>query len=654
MTLDNNSNIDNDYHIDGDDNNNCNSIIGKSGGSISSNDLWDQKIKQDNDNKCDDVGNNVKISVLNQLHPNIQEQLSNHIWEIISYNPLRFLVAHSEYKQILYAIIKEEDKRIKDLTYTNDLEKYGSKVIVPSLHFSRIVIGAIPAEVILNKNPLGFFEHKYTIRFITQTNESFTIGPKTIEEIVTYLKDRSYIYLTTKATEVLSIVIIAFEKSRRLVVKNEIDTPGFYLVDGKIRYSKKMKNNHKPDNDKIIKCCELLDLIYNKSKRKDAFATVIKWSIIAPFNYLLKQLDRRWIRWIHLYGWSNTGKTTLGTLACCVWNNIGIYEDENYGLPFTAIDTKARLGESLSKSTYPQVVDEVGPLSDEKNKELVEMIKTCITEKLSRKKFVNKTEYAYIPSLSCCILTSNNMPPFDTGYRRRTLLINFGEKDQYSESEIKDFNKLFNERIKNELNILGDFTINYLLENQEILFNNKKDWQEISELVLEQMYKTVGREPPVWIKDFIDYRIEDISIKEDTELLFRNYLVNKINDTFSRHYKSIESTGAMTTMMNSQDNNNSNFTIFNRLDFCLEHKLIPFLNLVKRDKDFDDELLIVITSDILHEIKTKIPHISSLREVAGLIDGFEYGQKKIYKNTNKNLRVAYGSKKQLLDFLTLD
>ena len=66
-------------------------------------------------------------------------------------------------------------------------------------------------------------------------------------------------------------------------------------------------------------------------------------------------------------------------------------------ISFTAVDTKARVGEVLSKSTYPLVVNEVAQLNDEhRNKGLVEMFKTAITDRNARKKYVNKTIYGQI------------------------------------------------------------------------------------------------------------------------------------------------------------------------------------------------------------------------------------------------------------------
>jgi hypothetical protein len=56
---------------------------------------------------------------------------------------------------------------------------------------------------------------------------------------------------------------------------------------------------------------------------------------------------------------------------------------------------------------------------------MVEMVKTAITDLIGRKKYVNKTIWTTIPSLSACILTGNSDPPKDVGFRRRIILIIF-------------------------------------------------------------------------------------------------------------------------------------------------------------------------------------------------------------------------------------
>jgi hypothetical protein len=604
-------------------------------------------INTDNNSLAGIEGGNInistskKISILNQLQPQVREELSKHNWEIISYNPTRFLVAHSEHKQIIFAELKEKDVTRRKNTMESTIENETNETI-SYLKFSRIVIGAIPVEVVLNKNPLGLFDHKYTIKFVTHSEHSFTIGPKTLDEIVSCLKDRSLIYIAKNATEALSIIINAFERNRKVIVKNDMETTGFYFIDGKIKQYDISNNDHpKPTPEQIKKCCELLEILQTKFKNKDVFPTLLKWSIVAPFDYILKQVHKKWIPWIYPYGWSNTGKSTLGDLCCCIWNR---YQDKNSILSFTAVDTKARLGEALSKSTYPIVINEVAQLNDEnRNRDIVEMIKTAVTDTNARKKFVHKTIYTDIPSFSSCILTSNSIPPSDTGFRRRTIPIIFTEKDKYSAEDMKEFKKLFDQRIKNELQYLGNFTANYIIEHQELLLG-KKDWKEIAEIILIEIYKSIQKESPEWIKYFVKEN-QMADSKEDVELLFRSFLIEKVNETYNKYYRNIEK-----PIITNSDSNAEvpNPPFSDRLNFCLKHNLIPFLNSITIN---DQTNMITITSDLINEIKKKISQISSLNEVAAIIEGFEYGQKRI---NGKNIRAAYGTKKQLLDFLWME
>jgi hypothetical protein len=180
------------------------------------------------------------------------------------------------------------------------------------------------------------------------------------------------------------------------------------------------------------------------------------------------------------------------------------------------------------------VINEVAQLNDEnRNRDVVEMIKTAVTDTIARKKFVNKTIYTDIPSFSPCILTGNSNPPSDTGFRRRVIPMTFTEEDQYSKDEIKEFEELFDKRVKRELRYLGDFTANYIMEHQrELLRDGKKDWKEIAEIILTEMYRSVQREPPEWIKYFVrENQMADS--KEDISLLFRSFLIEKVNETYN-------------------------------------------------------------------------------------------------------------------------
>ena len=48
-------------------------------------------------------------------------------------------------------------------------------------------------------------------------------------------KERSLLFLSAKATEALCIIISAFDRNGQIVVKEDIDTSGFYFIDKKIK-----------------------------------------------------------------------------------------------------------------------------------------------------------------------------------------------------------------------------------------------------------------------------------------------------------------------------------------------------------------------------------------------------------------------------------
>jgi hypothetical protein len=265
------------------------------------------------------------------------------------------------------------------------------------------------------------------------------------------------------------------------------------------------------------------------------------------------------------------------------------------------------------------------------------MFKTAIEGTVARSKFINKVHYTEVPAYCACVLTSNSQPPTDPGYRRRAISICFTQADVPTDEEQEVFKKLMRERVSQELCILGDFVANYMLDNQkELLLSDKGiDWKAISTTIISNIYKAAGRDPPEWINYVEETQLSDS--REDVELVLRAFFLNKVNETYNKHYRSISN-------IDHQHAEVPNMPFSHRLNFCLDHNLIPFLNKTK------NALEIIITSDIMHELKQfKIDYsISSLAEISRIISGFEYGQKKL---GGRNVRAAYGPKVKLLDYL---
>jgi hypothetical protein len=572
-----------------------------------------------------------KFSIFQQLHENIRQDLTGNFWEIVNYNPLRFVIAHSDYNQIVYASVANKKNIIRDLE-GNNTDHYE---IIPQLKLRSIIVGAIPVGVTSHENPLFMADHRYTIRFSSHTGKTFTIGPKTLDEIVIELREKALIFMSRGATEALAIIIGAFARDKKIVFSSETTTSGFYLINGEIKAYRVDIPGQLPSEKKIRQCAELLDNLVTKYRRKEIIPTAIKWGVISPFNFVLKQYtnDSEWMPWLYPYGWTRTGKTTIGKIINGIW---GKYSDRKYKIPFTSINSDAKFGFALSQTTYPITINEVGGLAEERNKGMLEMVKNSIETTIARSKHIHKTTYTDIPALCPCVLTSNSQPPRDPGFRSKITPIVFTKEDRHTAEKKAAFDLLISKRA-GDLKTLGDFTTNYIMKNPNALLKRNKDecnWKETATVIISEFYKTAGLGIPNWINYFVEeeYGIIEDSI-DDSRLSVRAFLINLINDTYNRYAK------------NFNDGITRN-TLHMRFNFCCDNGLLPSISVTNKGST------VVIFGDIMKELRNirsgiDCGEMASLPELANTI-GLEYGQKWL---NGKNTKVAYGAIAKFVSFL---
>jgi hypothetical protein len=598
-------------------------------GTKGANDRTGDSFKEEED---EEAARDKKVDFLQQLHPNIKEKLAGNVWGITNLEPLRFIIAHKDYNRIIRATTHKRKKLVQDNKGDFDENRYE---IIPYLKPRDIIFNAIPREIISHENPLGFIEHKFTIRFTTNTGRNMSIGPRTIEEIVAELRERALVCTSRSAGEALSIIINAFINDNKVKINDEIEASGFYYINGKLRSYH--INHPRPSKKQIQQCAELLDILVTKYRRKEIIPTIIKWGIIAPFNYAIKQYtdDGQWLPWLYPYGWTRTGKTTIGKIVNGIW---GKYSDRKHRIPFTSINSDAKFGFILSQTTYPITINEVGALSDERHKVMLEMVKNSIESRVARSKHVNKTIYTDIPALCACVLTSNPQPPKDPGFRSKIIPIVFTKEDRHSPEEKAAFDLLMSQRAA-QLEALGEFSADYIMKNQHVLLKKNKEecnWKETAKVIITEFYKTGGGlDAPYWIDHFLEEELHIVDDSaDDVRLLVRAFFINLINDTYNKYARIYDDTQGMEK------------TFHMRFNFCCEKELIPSTSLIHGGQT------IVIFSDIMKELRNPksgidASEVASLQELANTV-GLEYGQKWL---NGKNTKVAYGDMAKFIRFL---
>jgi hypothetical protein len=387
--------------------------------------------------------------ILNQLSEGVRIELGENHWQIISYCPLQFVIAHKDLKRIVHAYVDSAKTELNDTSGDIITKEY------ERLNIQRVTLEAIPITVIRESSPLGFAfasqGYKYTITFDTNgyNKRPFTIKSKTIDEIFSELKQMSLVSESRGAQDDLSKIIMSFDKTNSTIISEDLQTPGFYYMDGKLKayhITKDGKESNvlpkQPTTSEIRNCIDVIEKLVINYKRKEIIPTVLKWGIAAPFDFALKQYtdDMVFLPWLYPYGWTRTGKTTLGLIVLVIWRQA---HDSTHKMSFSKLDTEARFGNVISKTTFPKVANEVGTLGDERHRGLLEMFKNAIETRIARGKYFQKVNYADIPSLSPCVLTGNPKPPNDSGFQSRIIPIVFTKGDKHSEEERQKFVSFF-------------------------------------------------------------------------------------------------------------------------------------------------------------------------------------------------------------------
>ena len=492
----------------------------------------------------------------------------------------------------------------------------------------RVCIGA-PTKVTVYINPLGGIT-KYEVIWETLTRpRPLHIGPAPIEDIVDRLKAEGLVVNHRLVKDVINTIMDAYLWKGRAEVREEIESPGFYLVDERIIAVR--WDTIPPAREELREALQLLENLGNVwfNHVIERFITAFKWWCIGPFNYIYKQLHK-WYEWLYLYGPPDTGKSTLNKIGLSIWG-LPLLEK-----PGSTIDSPARIGYVLSSTTFPTAIKEPGGLLTKEA--VLEIIKAAIEDIIARGKMIRGV-YTDIPALSPLAFTSNRYLPRDEALLKRLLVIRFTWGERILRERIEKFKQEIEPQF-HKLNAIGKWIAYKIVNNPHLVI--ELSWKELADKLLEEMYQEVELQPPEWIK--LWYEKQDNYIEETTEAI-RSYLVKRINEEYTKFVGRVVVPHPEADDRRTYDYlGREDVSFETRIKIVLEKRLIPWAIL----KEKDGYIYVVFTTSFVNELKNVIGDIGGLKSIAELL-GWEYKRgEKIGKKSRSAIIVKLG---EFIEFL---
>jgi transposase-like protein len=511
-------------------------------------------------------------------------------------SPFRDSIAEIiDYEKQLYAVANLRKLVVVRARKTENRLEYKEKVF----------IGA-PTQVVVYFNPIGGITKYRVVWEVSTRPRPLVIGPALLEEILDRLRAEGLVVASRLAGDVLAAIINAYQVRGKAEIRQEIEAPGFYLVDGKLIAVGLGVREPGPEELKeaLLLLNELADNWFKHIQER--FVKEIRKGVVAPFVFAYKQKGK-WVKWPYHYGAPKTGKTTLGEIVLAIW---GL--DSRNVKTGASIDTPARLGYVLSQSTFPVLINEPGGALVKE--EIVEMIKASVESTLARGKFA-RGSYIEIPALAMLIFASNKYLPKDEALIRRLDISRYTYGERIPEERAREFEEKVKPRLV-KLKAVGDYVANYFLRN-----GIGEDLLAQGTTALEEAYKRVGLEPPAWLKLEVREGTE-AEVYEDMRELIRGYLVKRINDEYSKFVGRITVEKPGEEGYSIQYINRQEADLETRVRIVLEKQLIPWLLYKKEGRT------VYITKGIVRDLEPIIGEIGGLKSLAELL-GWVYDKKSL-------------------------
>jgi hypothetical protein len=222
---------------------------------------------------------NDPLSEVEKILPSdILLELTPHIYKLINYNPLTFIVADQKRKETIRSIVvtprKTKDNNNKSTTTTNtSTETTTTTTTITAQRYipKNVIIDAIPTEVIINDNPLDD-NRTYQVTFTHKAfKKPLTLGPGTVKSIVEELQNKGR-YVSKDAVEALAAILTKYEDDNKAKTNNKIPYPGYYYIDGRIvGYDTTQRLDFDPYNNQehkreVLECINVLEGLQSRNK----------------------------------------------------------------------------------------------------------------------------------------------------------------------------------------------------------------------------------------------------------------------------------------------------------------------------------------------------------------------------------------------------
>lgn len=504
-------------------------------------------------------------------------------------------------------IIAGSDPRKKELFFEtlrmqNDKD-FSKKILVTICH---------PLKIIVYDSPLNEEDLKYEIIWDGPTlSRPRKCGPCAIDDQLNFLKGNGLVKSKRYLEDVVPSVIHEFIKRGIAEIRTEVETPG-YFYDTKNHKIISVKQDIGDVSEKDLKeAFEVLNNLKTWFKgQEDKLATCIKWGLLAPFSFAMKQIGGEFLPHLYLYGKARSGKTTMADIILYLHGG----PNEKNEISGTGFNTEYRIGEKVSQSTMPLVVNEPGLIFRKEN--LIDMLKNLV-DKLSSRGRNRNNRYVTIGAYSPVVYTSNTFLPDDDALVRRLERLSYNQGEKKDEEDIKRFEAEFHMRnIRvcklHKLNALSRFIANEIMSDPDLLETN--NWKELMNTLLNSACSDASIEFPKWLLNYAKSETMDDLEDEQIEEI-RMFFVDKMNYAFGKIEVYDESYRRIDQKIVSDISSSSDF--HSKVWDVVNNRLVPWMlpHISNEDKEY-----IVITAGFKKDLHKHTEVCQTVKSIAELLN----------------------------------